>query len=580
MLQIGSVIDGKYKILSEVGRGGMSVVYLALNERANKTWAIKEVRKDGSTDFETTRQGLIAETDILKKLKHPHIVSIVDVLESEDCFLIVMDYIEGRSLQKLLNKHGAQPVEKVVRWGMQLCDVLGYLHSRTPPIIYRDMKPANVMLQPDGNVVLTDFGTAREYKLHNLEDTACLGTRGYAAPEQFGGRGQTDARTDIYCLGVTMYHLITGHSPLETNSVIPPVSRWLPGLAQSGIEKIIQKCCQPEPQNRYQNCAELMYALEHVHDLDNAAIRSRRLKWGAFVASCAVTVLSLAGMAGFSFAERSETARSYEAFLAQARSANTFEEAAGCYRSAMDLSPGRPEAYELLLETIDNDVVFTSEENTALRGCILNTDGGTRTNLDRLAAADRESWTQFIYRMATDYYFFYEGTDRRARAANWFEQILDSSYLSEQERTLAAGLTTIGKYDESSGSDKSIYLNGAYDYRALWDELVAMTDGDVVAKTGGTRYAAALYGELVYQLRKNAVSFKSCGVTRAEMTAQLDKVSDALGSLAPENEYVAQQIEDIRLQIDSPGNSLDARTIIDAAFQTGGTGSAGNQNTD
>ena len=196
MLEIGSLVDGKYKILNKVGQGGMSVVYLAMNEKANKQWAIKEVRKDGVLDFESVKQGLVAETDILKKLDHPNLPSIIDVIDTEDSFIIIMDYIQGNSLNKALEEYGAQPQEMVIKWAMQLCDVLGYLHSRNPAIIYRDMKPANIMLKPDGNITLIDFGTAREYKEKNLADTTCLGTVGYAAPEQFGGMGQTDARTD------------------------------------------------------------------------------------------------------------------------------------------------------------------------------------------------------------------------------------------------------------------------------------------------------------------------------------------------------------------------------------------------
>ncbi|MBR3771095.1 MAG: serine/threonine protein kinase, partial [Clostridium sp.] len=196
MLEIGSIVDGKYKILNVVGRGGMSVVYLAMNEKANKQWAIKEVRKDGVANFEVIKQGLIVETDMLKKFNHPLLPSIVDVIDSEGKFLIVMDYIEGKPLSDSLQENGALPQADVIKWAIQLCDVLGYLHTQNPPIIYRDMKPANVMLKPDGNITLIDFGTAREYKRENLEDTTCLGTRGYAAPEQFGGQGQTDPRTD------------------------------------------------------------------------------------------------------------------------------------------------------------------------------------------------------------------------------------------------------------------------------------------------------------------------------------------------------------------------------------------------
>ena len=124
MLEIGSVIDGKYKILNVVGKGGMSVVYLAMNERANKQWAIKEVRKDGMQSFEVVKQNLVAETDLLKKLNHPHLPSIIDVIDCDDTFLIVMDYIEGDTIQDRLKKEGAQPQELVVEWGLQLADYL------------------------------------------------------------------------------------------------------------------------------------------------------------------------------------------------------------------------------------------------------------------------------------------------------------------------------------------------------------------------------------------------------------------------------------------------------------------------
>ena len=130
MLQIGSIVDGKYKILNKIGQGGMSVVYLAMNERANKQWAIKEVRKDGVQNFEVVKQGLIAETDLLKKLNHPNLPSIIDVIDGDGTFLIVMDYIEGKSLSSILKEYGAQSQEDVIDWSKQMCVVLGYHHTR------------------------------------------------------------------------------------------------------------------------------------------------------------------------------------------------------------------------------------------------------------------------------------------------------------------------------------------------------------------------------------------------------------------------------------------------------------------
>ncbi|HCT90294.1 MAG TPA: serine/threonine protein kinase, partial [Lachnospiraceae bacterium] len=282
MLEIGTVVDGKYKILSKVGQGGMSVVYLALNERANKTWAIKEVRKDGVQDFATIKQRVIAEIDILKGLNHKYLPGIIDILDDDGTFIIVMDYIEGRPLDGVLQENLREkglPIaaEDVISWGIQLCEVLRYLHTRETPIIYRDMKPSNVMLKPDGKISLIDFGTARIFKEGNSDDTTCLGTPGYAAPEQYGGNGQSGPRSDIYCLGATLHHLVTGRNPAATPFHFPPITQCRPALLEEtprelrnallGLEIIIEKCTRYKEEERYQNCAQLQYALEHPEEL-------------------------------------------------------------------------------------------------------------------------------------------------------------------------------------------------------------------------------------------------------------------------------------------------------------------------
>ena len=359
MLKIGSLVDGKYRVLSEIGRGGMSVVYMAINEKANKTWAIKEVRKDGVKDFEVVRQGLIVETELLKRLSHPNLPSIVDVIENEDTLLIVMDYIEGNPLSKALEEYGAQPQEYVIEWAKQLCDVLEYLHTRTPSIVYRDMKPANVMLKPDGNVTLIDFGTAREYKEKNLADTTCLGTVGYAAPEQFGGMGQTDARTDIYCLGATLYHLVTGCNPCEPPYEILPIRSINPQLS-SGLERIIIKCTQRNPEDRYQSCAELMYALDHYEEIDDIYRNAQKKKFIKF-ASCAV--LSLAFLAGgitCGVLESRETEQLYSSHVAKAERETVNEAKRKCLYDALQTKyEDKSEAIKMLMDIYRNDGILS-----------------------------------------------------------------------------------------------------------------------------------------------------------------------------------------------------------------------------
>ena len=193
---------------------------------------------------------------MMMKLDHPAIPRIVDIIEDENSIFVARDYIEGETLETLIKRSGPQPVDKVINWGKQLCNVLGYLHSQEPPCIYRDVKPANMILRPDNTVTLIDFGIARTYKPGQREDTVILGTRGYAAPEQFGG-SQTDARTDIFGLGMTMFRLVTGINPTEPPYEVKPIRLVNPNLPQ-GLEYIISKCTQPNPEERYQTCNDLM----------------------------------------------------------------------------------------------------------------------------------------------------------------------------------------------------------------------------------------------------------------------------------------------------------------------------------
>ena len=298
MLTAGSVIGGRYRILDIIGQGGQSRVYLAHDERAGRQWAVKELREDVE-HAGLIRRSFLAELKFLRALHHPYLPTIVDCIDEgeEKPLFIVMDFIDGRPLSEILSKYGAQPQDRVVRWGIELCEVLYYLHEQKPPIIYRDLKPANIMLRPSGDITLIDFGTARQYRIPDdtvsgdlREDTICLGTRGYAAPEQFGGHGQTDARTDIYCLGATMYHLLTGHNPARPPYEIRPIRTWNPALS-TGLEEILLKCTMQDPSERFSSCAEVRYALLHYKERDRGFRLRAARRIAVFAAS---TLLSVA----------------------------------------------------------------------------------------------------------------------------------------------------------------------------------------------------------------------------------------------------------------------------------------------
>ncbi len=363
MTEKGTVLDGKYEILKEIGRGGMSVVYVAMDLRLNKQWAIKEIKDDGSQDTQTLLKGLEREANILKKVDHPVLPRIVDIIQKEHKVYVVMDYVEGRPLSKILTEQGAQPQDMVIQWGKDLASALDYLHSMNPPIIYRDMKPSNVMLRPDGKVKLIDFGTAKEYKIENNADTTALGTRGYAAPEQFGdaqGRGiyNTDARTDIYCLGATLYHIVTGMNPCEPPYKIEPIRKWNPALS-SGLEKILIKCTQPNPNDRYQSCSELLYALDHYDELDERFHRQLKKKFTLFSVSAAcMLVFAGVSVAGFS-GQKNLDNQNYLNIISAGddyKYAGEYELAIAEYQNAIQANPKNEDAYIRILNVYVNNL--------------------------------------------------------------------------------------------------------------------------------------------------------------------------------------------------------------------------------
>lgn len=359
MLEIGSLLDGKYKILNKIGQGGMSVVYLAMNEKANKQWAIKEMRKEKNKNYEIMKQSLITETNLLKELKHPYLPSIADIIENDDTIIIVMDYVEGRPLSDILSEEGVIEEDKVVDYAIQLCDVLDYLHSQNPPIIYRDLKPANIMLRPDGKITLIDFGTARKYNYDSVSDTTCLGTIGYAAPEQFAGETlrQTDARTDIYNLGATMYHLLTGVNPSEPPYELYPIRRWDESLS-NGLEKIILRATRKDPDKRFNDCKEMSYALQHFRDLDDSYIATQKKKIYLFAVSLILSFTFFSMAIVVKGMEKREISKVYNNYLSEAAlkiasagSENVVDsDILKLFRDAINISPNSTEAYIRMLD--------------------------------------------------------------------------------------------------------------------------------------------------------------------------------------------------------------------------------------
>lgn len=277
LLTDGTILNGshgQYRILGVIGRGGMGAVYRGERAADGSIWAVKEMRpplEAAPDEVAENRKLFTQEAEMLSTLDHPNLPKVVDYFEQGNRPYLVMEYVQGKTLEDKQREANAPFFQKdVVNWGVQIARVLQYLHTCNPPIIFRDMKPPNVMLTPDGTIKLIDFGVARTYKTNKSKDTVAMGSAGYAPPEQYG-KGQTDARADIYGLGATLLHLLTNLPPVplqapKEGSIIRHNQSVSPAM-----EQVIIKAMALEREKRYQTMAQFEQALLGV---DGSAVQT------------------------------------------------------------------------------------------------------------------------------------------------------------------------------------------------------------------------------------------------------------------------------------------------------------------
>lgn len=290
-LPLGTILDGKFKIVQVLGEGGMGTVYKV--EQVGKPGyfrAVKELLINPNMTEEERKSAIERfekEIDLLFKLKHSRIPSLILSFQERGNYYFVMEFVPGRTLEQILEDQ-KRPLEEdqVIKWMMQVCEALSYVHSQKPPIILRDLKPGNVMVMPDGNVQLIDFGIARRFDPNKRTNTENLGTISYASPEHLGSITppgqrrsaqnpgklvQTDARSDIYSLGATMYHLLTNREPEPIQTPAPgsiyAKNPRLHTIQVNGriicpVEQVIIKAMQQDPAKRFQSADAMRVALQ------------------------------------------------------------------------------------------------------------------------------------------------------------------------------------------------------------------------------------------------------------------------------------------------------------------------------
>ncbi|MBI4532432.1 MAG: serine/threonine protein kinase [Candidatus Melainabacteria bacterium] len=266
------VLQGRYELVGELGQGGMGTVYMARDMRLNGRPCVAKKLRD---DFyvEEDKQKAVAffkrEAGVLSCLQHPNIVHILDYFEESDNYFLVMEYIEGRNLYEILQERGEPfSCEQVVGWAKEICDVLEYLHEHDPPVIYRDLKPTNIMLDVKGHVKLVDFGIARPCA-ENADNTHVV-SAGYSPPEQYWGAA--DPRSDIYALGATMFFLLTAAEPVALHPSSPVSCN---ANVLSYVNEVVECATAQDPQSRYQSARQMRDALVSPVNMKDSSRRKQ-----------------------------------------------------------------------------------------------------------------------------------------------------------------------------------------------------------------------------------------------------------------------------------------------------------------
>ena len=526
LLKPGTVLSDKYRIQSVIGQGGMSIVYLAEDIRLGKKWAVKEISPRTCSNYGQISETLVSEAEILTRLDHPGLPGIVDIFHYRQSVMIVMDYIRGRNLRDMLLEQGRFGEEEVVGWGIELAQMLAYLHSRNPPIIYRDMKPSNIMVEDSGRLKLIDFGTAREYSGTDQGDTICLGTRGYAAPEQYGGPGQSDDRTDVYGLGVTLYQLLTGRDPSAPPYSILPVRQLLPQVSP-GLESIIERCTRPDPDERFSCMEDLTYALGHLEE--SSAVYFDKEKKKVLIQAVILTAAMLCFLAAAvtGFLKKGKVRSLAEFYRKQALYTSDRQDKLNYYSLALELLPEEGWIYRDILDDYKGDgSLSTADESAIISLTSLPVRDGCC--LDLLKEKNALEYCNFCYDMGLACFFDMGGREGKRDAWSWFDAVWtsDAPAFDQKKRDRADCYRRISDYyrtyidrgDQSGETDKS--------YKDFFTVLVHLNQTGLTMESSDAEVAAVynISREILIEIAGYADCFARDGVTAGDMRREIRRI--------------------------------------------------------
>ena len=533
ILPVGShILDDKYEIVRHIKVGkGMSNVYLIKDTALGKLWCLKEIiilevdKERAKIDPEYRKtvknaeleyKSLYREALIMKDLSNQNIPRIVSINQTKFSTFIVMDYIEGSTLAAWIRDKGPIKPAIAIPWMKNICSVLIYLHSRKNPIIYRDMKPPNIMIANNMSAMLIDFGISEEITPDNQIIKEKLGTPGFAAPEQAKSNAPYDLRSDIYGLGRTFYATLTGMSSLPSipSNKLPDLKERQPSITP-GLYNIVYKCMEEDPDKRFQSADELLLALENIDKQDEKYIKGLKKKRNivAVMGALSLSIIAL------SFVPRAmslqQEAEDYVNLVAVAEQSGKCED----YEAAIEMQPKVLQPYFGYIDSIKQDGVFTKDEEQHLLN-LLNP-----VLLD--VKADKQ-YGELAYEIGRLYWFYYDDNinSKMIQSVNWFKDAMDMDYNADKAQvfySLGAFQRDIAKnIQESDDSGK---------YIKYWNDLMlAKTEnsGEIMEIQVNSAILDAI-NSYTYRLGRDGVPLEDIKSELARIKAYIDNTTPTDG---------------------------------------------------
>lgn len=501
------ILDNKYEVLKCIHNKGMANVYMVRDTTLGGVWCMKEIVKSEAGKNNIEYIGILNEANVLRRLNHPSIPRIALIDEDEDSLLIIEDWVDGNTLQKFIEAKTRVRQDMAVAWMKQICNIMLYLHSETSrkkPVFYRDMKPENIIIQSDGNIKLLDFGVSIILEEEGQIPKYPAGTKGYAPPEQKKKNLPCDLRSDIYATGMTFYHMLTGLSPVNfERSELRPIQMLAPDVSK-GLIRVVEKCIEENPDDRYQDFTELLYALQNYEELDTE-YRRKSVKKVKIVLGLGILglILSLSSLIP-RFVAKSQEDSEYDRLVAVAEQSGKQED----YEAAINMRPTNLGPYGGYLGTIRLDGKFSFDEEKKLLGFI-------NPNLAELKKSS--DFPKLAYDIGRLYWLYYEGSldDSKVLSIRWFEDSINGDYNKES----ATVYKSIGDFKKNIQVSIKELTDGGL-YKKYWSDLQKVREiegvGELIEIQINTSIAECI-SAYAYNLRRDGVSYEDVAAELARI---------------------------------------------------------------